>query len=476
MKKDKVDIIIFFISKVIIGFLSLISMTIYSKILTTSEYGNYSLISGLCNALVSIFIGWIGSSALRYYIDYEKEDKEKFFTNIFFYTSLMVLIIILIEIIVGLFSDKIPIRIYLLQTVYLTLGVSFSEVFEKIFRASEKTLKYAISIVLQSIFTVVFVVISLNYFSDGTNAMLLSLSSAKTIFIILALICIGFSFRINKNSFDKKMFKKFLNYGIPMIGVWGVSWLLNYCDRYIIVQYYSSSEVGIYDMSCKLAENSLNLIITSFTLAVYPILIRRWKEYGKKYVENMIKNIINYYLLLIVPATIGLIGISEKLYNGILDPKYLSGRLTIIIICIGLSINGFTAIINKIWQLNEKTKKILYIMIVSVIVNILLNFIFIPKYGITMAAITTLFSYFLSFIVTIILVRKEFTLKIDYISIMKTFVASIIMGLFIALFNNYVNNNLMLLVEIIMAMIIYLIITILLKNIDIKRIKKGEII
>ena len=115
-------------------------------------------------------------------------------------------------------------------------------------------------------------------------------------------------------------------------------------------------------------------------------------------------------------------------------------------------------------------------MIISVIINILLNFIFIPKYGITMAAITTLFSYFLSFIVTIILVRKEFTLKIDYISIMKTFVASIIMGLFIALFNNYVNNNLMLLVEIIMAMIIYLIITILLKNIDIKRIKKGEII
>ena len=476
MKKDKIDIILFFVSKIIIGFLSLISVTIYSRMLSTAEYGNYSLISGLCNALVSIFIGWIGSSSLRYYIDYEEKDKKKFFTNVFYYTFAMILVIIFIELIIGFFSNKLPIYTYILQVIFLTFSISFAEVFEKIFRASQKTLKYSISIIVQSLATVLFVIVSVKVFKDGTNAMLISMSTARLIFIIISAIFVGFGFKIGKNSFDKKTLKKFLNYGIPMIGVWGVSWLLNYCDRYIIVQFYSSSEVGIYDMACKIAENSLNVIITSFTLAVYPILIRRWKEQGKEYVEDMIKIVINYYMLLIVPAVAGLMLISKKLYLGILDPKYIPGHLTIIITSIGLAVNGFISIINKVWQLNEKTKKILYIMIISVVANIILNILLIPKYGITMAAITTLASYIISLIITYFQVSKEFTIKLDYKSILKTFICTCIMSIFICLFNNIVSNTLMLIIEIIIAILIYIISSILLKNINIKQLRKGKIL
>ena len=77
MSKEKKDVFLFFISKIIIGIIGLISMTIYSKVLTTEEYGNYSLITSFVNALVCIFIGWIGSASLRYYIEYNEKDEKK---------------------------------------------------------------------------------------------------------------------------------------------------------------------------------------------------------------------------------------------------------------------------------------------------------------------------------------------------------------------------------------------------------------
>ena len=143
MKNDKIDVIIFFISKVLIGIIGLISVSIYSKNLTTEAFGNYSLIIGLTNALISLFIGWIGSSALRYYVEYENK-KEVFYSNINIYILVMLLIIFMIELLVGIFSVHIPIINFYLPVVIITINLGYYEVLEKILRASQKTIQYSI--------------------------------------------------------------------------------------------------------------------------------------------------------------------------------------------------------------------------------------------------------------------------------------------------------------------------------------------
>ena len=171
----------------------------------------------------------------------------------------------------------------------------------------------------------------------------------------------------------------------------------------------------------------------------------------------------------------GLICISDKLYHlGILNSKYQSGRNIIIFICIGMFFNGLNSIFNKLWQLNEKTKNILYVMIASVIINIALNLIFVPKFGITIAAITTLISYIFSVIITYCLVRKEIKIKFDFKSLVKSIFATIIMSAFVISFNNKVDSIKMLFLEIFLAVIVYGIITLITKNVTIKEFKKGN--
>ena len=255
-----------------------------------------------------------------------------------------------------------------------------------------------------------------------------------------------------------------------MIGVWGVSWILNYCDRYIIALSSNSYNVGIYDMAYKIAENSINMIISAFTLAIFPILITVWKKQGKEAVEIKTKEVLKYFFILVLPATFGLIIISNKLFGTIIDSSYAQGSKVIILVSLGMLFNGLNSILNKIWQLDEKTKNIFYIMLISVVINIILNIIFIPKFGIVAAAYTTLISYIISVIITYIKVSKNFKIMIDIFSLLKSIFCTVVMGITLLLINNHVNSFIGLLSEIILAILIYGIISVLTKNIDIKTI------
>ena len=465
----KKDVITYFFSKVIIGFTGIIILKLYSSMIDPTGYGEYSLITSLVTALVSIFIGWIGSSALRYYDEY-KNKKIEFFSNITAYYLLMLIICYIILIICSLLMTNINIIKYFLSVIYFVMMLSANEILEKVLRASNKTTVYAIASIIQSILSVTIFYVLAKIYNFGVESIFISNNIAKTIFAIISLISIGYVISFRKFRINKQLLKKFLSYGIPMIGVWGVGWILHYCDRYIISIFINNYEVGIYDMSCKISENTINLFISSFTLAIFPVMIRDWNLGGVKIIEDKLKTIIKYYNLIIMPAIVGLILIVDKLYLGIIDSQYSTGKLVIIIICIGSYVSGLNSILNKIWQLNEKTKNILYILIMSVILNIALNIIFIPIYGINAAAMTTFASYFFSLIITYIFVKKEMKIFIDLSSLFKTIFSCICMGIFIIFFNKLANNMLLVDIEIFISCIIYGVINILTKNIDLKQI------
>lgn len=461
----KKDVVIYFISKVVIGLIGLLILKLYSSMVDPSGYGEYSLISSLVSAIISVFIGWIGSSSLRYYDEY-KNNRGNFYNNITLYFIIMIVVSFVVLYIISFLMPSIPISKYYIYVIFFTITLALQEILEKLLRASNKTITYAISSILQSVLTILVFYALRKIYSIEVESIFISSIVSKAIFVIIALLAIGYVLNIKRIKLDKQILNKFLSYGIPMIGVWGVGWILHYCDRYIISMFINNYEVGIYDMSCKISENTINLIISSFTLSIFPMLIRDWNNGGVEIIEEKLKKLIKYYNILVLPAIVGLSLVCDKLYLGIIDPQYSSGKLVIIIICIGAFINGLNSILNKIWQLNEKTKNILYILIISVVANILLNIILIPKYGINAAALTTLVSYLLSIIITYVFVRKEMRVVIDIKSLIKTFVSCFVMGLFLVLFNNFVNNIFMLMIEVAIAIIIYAITNILLKNID----------
>ena len=472
------DIIKFFIVKIIIGLIGLITVSLYSSFLNPDEYGDYSLINSFIKVLIAIFIGWIGSSSLRYYDEFKKNE-DTFFSNVAISTSAMLILLLLV---LGIFSlcSEIPINKYILFVIPLTIILSLLEIFEKILRASQKTTIYSFAILLQSILNVTLFVLLFKIVKKGIYSLFISNIVSNFLFLIIALCSLKFFKKINIKNIDLNLQNKFMKYGLAMIGVWGVSWILSYFDRYIIAYFYSNYEVGIYDMSYRISESSINIIISSFTLAIFPMLISIWNKVGKEGAEKKITEVFRYYFIVILPAVCGMIAISDKLYLGLLDEKYSMGQPVIIYTCLGMFFNGFNSILNKIWQLNEKTKNIFYIMLISVFCNIFLNIFLLPKLGIVGAAIATLISYLVSNMITYILVIREFKIVIDIKSVVKSLGSCIIMVTYLRINSININNMGDLFIKIIFAAVIYLIMNIILGNFNIeinylvKRMRKDE--
>ena len=180
--------------------------------------------------------------------------------------------------------------------------------------------------------------------------------------------------------------------------------------------------------------------------------------------------VLKYFLMIAIPSALGLTILSKHLLI-IFSTKEIASNAYFVTPFVVLSIllYGIYNIIAQILILFKKTKIFGTIWIIAALLNIGLNFIFIPKFGILGAAITTLIAYLLAFFLIWYYSFKKFKFDIDWQFILKSVIASALMGLFIFWFNPV--GLLKTIIAIILGLIIYGILIFLLKGFSKKEIK-----
>lgn len=130
--------------------------------------------------------------------------------------------------------------------------------------------------------------------------------------------------------------------------------------------------------------------------------------------------LLKYYWLVMFTLLIGYFVISKEVYQLIINVKYIESYNIIAIVLIGVILWGASNLLGTTIIMREKTGKMFLFTSVSVIVNIGLNFILIPKYGIYDAAVATLLSYILQFIMIFVYTQKLIFIYYDYKFIFKS--------------------------------------------------------
>ena len=164
------------------------------------------------------------------------------------------------------------------------------------------------------------------------------------------------------------------------------------------------------------------------------------KNGGIDRANDILKSYLRIFTILIVPSIFGIIGIRNHIYGTLISKDYIAGSNIIIYIAISMFFFGICQLLYKLWQLKEKTINILKLMILSVFLNIVLNIIFIPRYGFIVAAITTLLSNLVTFVLTYFSIRKSYNFKFDYINLIKVLFCSSLMLSIILIMNPRVNS------------------------------------
>ena len=284
------------------------------------------------------------------------------------------------------------------------------------------------------LFNIVLIISSIIYLIILKSGYISYLKAYLNSYLIVSLLGLRF-FLINYKPFKKNIIsvfnlKKLLRLGLPMVPNGLMIMLLTWADRYILNLYVDISIVGIYTIGYKFSAVVNSLIVTPFEKALAPLLYKQFAQSKDEYKKN-IKRVFKYCWLIAFTVMIGYFVVLKEVYQLIIDVRYMMGYNIIAIVLFGVILWKITDILGTTIIMKEKTGKMFLFTFLSVTLNIGLNFVLIPRYGMYGAAVATLLSYVLQFIIIFIYTQKIFFITYDYKFIFKSCFISLCFFIFI---------------------------------------------
>lgn len=231
------------------------------------------------------------------------------------------------------------------------------------------------------------------------------------------IICMVMLFRKARPKIIPKYWKYALKISIPSIFHTLSDLVLMQCDRLMLTSMVGAEET---------AEYSVIYNVSSIIVAIYQAINGAWtpwfyRRISERDTENT-KKYQGYYMLAFSIFACGMMTISPELIKIISPSNYWHGISYVAPIVMASYLIFLYAFFSSYLLYVKKTGIIAINTIVAAILNLVLNYILIPKYKATGAVIATVMSYLLLFFLHFFSIRKE---EKKYFAIKKMFVNTI---------------------------------------------------
>ena len=169
-------------------------------------------------------------------------------------------------------------------------------------------------------------------------------------------------------------------------------------------------EVGLYSVSVKVY-NIVQALVNSVTYALLPQL-SYW--YGRKNYEKinpLLRYGLNFTIGLGLPCVVGMFAIAPELIVLIAGREYTGATVSLRILAVALGASFIAGFLGNMVMIPSGRDKICMISsCISAGVNLFLNILFIPRWGLNAAAATTAISQILGFFIKLPFVEKDISI------------------------------------------------------------------
>lgn len=437
--------------------LTFILIPIYTKYLKEADVGYFDIIVNTALLLLPMITFQISDGIYRFIIKTDDEKERKIIISngyIIIIQNIALFTIGYILISIG-FNVKNSILIYL----YIITNLVYT-VKGQVVRALKKTKEFAMAGFIVTLVSLLLNIVFITKFKMKTEGLLIAYIIAFFIGSIYlewkGKILKYFSFE-EANINEKRKLKKFSVPLIPNVISW---WVMNLSDRYMIANFISNAANGVYSIANKFS--SIIVIVNSFfSLAWQESAI---VEYDSKDRDEYYTRMFNTYMKIQLGGAIVLIAFTKIVFKFLVKENFYVGYKAIPILYVASVFSAFSVFYGTGYQSANDTKGSFQTTILGAVLNITINIFAIPMWGIEGAAISTLVSYLVVWIVRIIQTKKYFSIKISKLELISLI---IILLIFTVIY--YVNN---IVVEIIMFILSILIFVFFNKEIFIKVLNK----
>jgi len=378
-----------------------IGRALFARYFNTSEYGIFSLGVALLSIFVTVGTLGLQGGATRQIAYYNGKGQINEAQSILAYSLIFSTVSgLIISVIIFICSDMIALRIFNMPSLSFSLRIlSISIPFyililtlASIFRGfkSVKEKVYFTDFVRNILFLLLLVPVILIglSFEWGIAAYSLSIILTGVIFFVYFVKVVAISpWHIIKNK-DVSVGKELLFFSLPLLLISVSQRVLVWMDTLMLGYFKTNDAVGLYNAAAPLGR----FISTAFAAIIFiysPVMAELYAR--DKYAEMKRSYIIltKWLCTATLPLTLIFVLFPDVVLNFLFGRRYMPAAVVLQILAIALFIQNLMGPSGAALTAMGKTKFLMWITLTAVCMNIILNAILIPLYGIEGAVIAT---------------------------------------------------------------------------------------
>jgi len=399
-------------------------LPVYTRYLTPADYGGLEIFQTTLSILLIIFVMGLTTALFRSYFNYDDEEKRKTVvgTAFIFLTGTSFLFLLILVALAGdfsaLFFGSVEYTFYF-RVIFLTLFFDVGIVIAfSVFRAREESKKYAIFAVIRFLATAGLNILFVVFLHKGVLGILLGgLIAALLLYSVLLRSII----KNAKLGFSTTELKEMLSFGLPLVPAGLAAWIMTMADRYFLQFLSTSQELGLYSLGYKFGMIIQVLIVGPFNLAWAPFLLSIAKE---KEARQVYSSVLTYFALVAIAVALVLSVLSKELLIVATTPPFYAAYRVVPLIAVSYVLYGCYFVFNPGTLIAKKTKYVAVIVGAGAIVNLGLDYLLIPGYGMMGAAVATVVSYLLLPIGMFFLSGRYYPVNYEWGRVARIFVAA----------------------------------------------------
>lgn len=395
---------IFTIGSIATKLITFILVPIYTHILTTQEYGVVDLISTISMVLAPVIILNISESVMRFSLDKEADHHQ------IMSSGLMVLIIGVLGgiLIIPITKCFVSLGEYSLFLYFYTISSAASQLLLCYLRGKEQLIQYTCGNIINTFSVAVLNILFLVVLRKGIKGYLLAYIIASVVTIIYA-FAVGNVLDVIKNfKINKQLTAEMLKYSlvlVPNVFMW---WIMNSADRIVITAVVGVAANGIFAIAYKIP-SLMSTVAGIFNQAwSYSAIREEESEDKERYTNNIYKG----FFMIISVSALGMLMILKPFMHIYVNDAYYSAWRYAPYLIIGFVFQTLGSFLSAPYTVNKDSKGFLFSATFGALVNIVLNFLLVFKWGLTGVAIATSVSYMAVFFYRVIDTKKYIQMDI----------------------------------------------------------------
>jgi O-antigen/teichoic acid export membrane protein len=215
---------------------------------------------------------------------------------------------------------------------------------------------------------------------------------------------------VGRWTFDWALLKRMLRYSMPLL-LFGIAGIMNQTiDKIVFPVLYPDpqegmQQLGIYGASFKVAMIMM-MFTHAFRFAYEPFV---FSKHGSRDSKESYADAMKYYIIAALLIFLGMVFYLDFLQY-VLGPQYREGLRVIPIVLITYLVQGVVYNLSLWYKLIDKTIYGAWFSVIGFVITLMINVIFVPKYGYWASAVASLVSYIVMMLLSYFIGQRHYAI------------------------------------------------------------------